>query len=130
MKEGKQEWLFPEVGESIEEYKLHEIGKKVSEDEIHQAPNIVMDEQARKELPSWPMEISSRRIVINKPFTHFTELEPDVIFNSKDSNGNITKIEFQMQENNNVKVTFFLKSGEVRSLHLILEKNGQIRQTF
>ncbi len=126
MKEDKQEQLFPKLEKSIEYDKLHEIGKKVSGGEVYPALNITIDEEARIELRSWPIEISSRRIIINKPFARFAKLEPQVILDAKKSD-NIARVEFKMKNKNRVEMNLFLKNRKIKSSDLVLHKNGQIQ---
>ncbi|HEV7424589.1 MAG TPA: hypothetical protein VGO21_05410 [Candidatus Paceibacterota bacterium] len=127
MEKNTQMWLIPEVGESVEDFRKREIAK-ISEPEVYQVPNITMDEEARKELPNWPLEISSKRIVINKPFAHYAELEPNVLFDFKDIE--VTRVEFKMKGRNCAEMKLYLKNGKILQEQLILHDNGKVENIW
>ena len=126
MKDGKQDWLFPAIGKQIEDDKYHGIGEKPSEGEIYAVPKIVMTEEARKELATWPLEISSRKIVNNKPFALFAELEPKILLDFHEIK-DIDEVKFKMKDTNHAEITLSFKDGRILQEELILHEDGKVQ---
>lgn len=125
--EEDQPWLFPEVGASIDEYRSLGYGKR-KEGDVYKVPEIVMGPEVRNLVKDWPVEISSRRVRIIKPYAQFAELEPRDLFNFKNIQG-LGKMEFAKVDNQTIKITYDLR-GSIREEYLILHQNGTVEHKW
>lgn len=125
--ENKQIPLIPEVRKSIDDFQERGMGVR-TEAEVFRVPEIVMDEAARRVLKNWPLEISSRRIINNKPFAMFAELPPKVLYDFKEVE--VEKVEFKMVAKDSVEMKLTLKGGKVLTEQLILESNGKVEHIW